>query len=139
VADTFNATSSSAVWVLVSARGSGGLVRAQLPFNMSRGLDHETGPVTPAVRPLTDACRWHFAGFGWMQVGPAPGSVHYRGLVFPLWLPVLLTLLPAVLLFRRARRAPPPTACKSCGYDLRATAPHAPCPECGAARLAATR
>jgi hypothetical protein len=51
-------------------------------------------------------------------------------LVVPLWLPLGLAALPAALLWFGDRRRPP-NACPHCRYDLSATPPSAPCPECG--------
>jgi hypothetical protein len=60
-------------------------------------------------------------------------------LVIPLWAPLLLTGAPAawmwrcrLILARRRRRG----GCPGCGYDLRATSPGLPCPECGRAASA---
>jgi len=52
------------------------------------------------------------------------------GLSIPLWMVVLVPLVPgAVRLLRRALR--PKGLCRACGYDLRGTDADSPCPECG--------
>jgi hypothetical protein len=62
---------------------------------------------------------------------------------FALWLPVLMLLPLAALLWRPTalewwrtfwRR----TGCPTCGYSLTGLLPNAPCPECGAARARAS-
>lgn len=45
--------------------------------------------------------------------------------------PILLTSLPAVLLWYTDRRRPRPHACPKCSYDRRGLAPDTKCPECG--------
>ena len=55
-----------------------------------------------------------------------PGPVHFT-------MPVLLSILPFVWLFRwRKRRSLPDNPCPSCGYDLTANTT-GECPECGEA------
>jgi hypothetical protein len=48
----------------------------------------------------------------------------------PMWIPGSATLLAALALFRLDRRGLP-NSCPHCRYDLSATPPSAPCPECG--------
>ena len=63
------------------------------------------------------------------HVEPPPISCGFTAVGVPLWAPlVLFSLLPAVRLWRRRKRAKPGT-CPACGYDLRATPGR--CPECG--------
>jgi hypothetical protein len=52
------------------------------------------------------------------------------GVSLPLWAPASATLLASVLLFCLDRRRPP-NSCPHCHYDLSATPPSSPCPECG--------
>ncbi len=57
----------------------------------------------------------------------------------PLWMFAVLAGVPGAVLFTlgcRARRRAKAGACAKCGYDLRASASGAPCPECGAAVIA---
>jgi hypothetical protein len=51
----------------------------------------------------------------------------------PLWIPGSASLLAALILFRLDRRQGP-GLCPRCRYDLSATPPSAPCPECGRAQ-----
>lgn len=80
---------------------------------------------------------WHFAGFNFAkdQLNPTPTIAwHYRAMIVPYWLLVLLLAwLPLrrlqrwSLQHRRIRRG----QCPACGYDLRHSAGR--CPECGVA------
>jgi ssDNA-binding Zn-finger/Zn-ribbon topoisomerase 1 len=54
------------------------------------------------------------------------GSIVWKVRI-PLWLPLLATAIPVVLLHRRRPR---PNHCPKCNYDRSAT-PNLPCPECG--------
>jgi hypothetical protein len=49
----------------------------------------------------------------------------------PLWAPGSASLLGALVLFYLDRRRRLPNSCPRCRYDLSATPPSAPCPECG--------
>lgn len=54
-----------------------------------------------------------------------------RMLLVPLWIPFVLTGLPAAYLLWRNRRSIPPNHCCTCGYDLTGNVSGV-CPECGA-------
>jgi hypothetical protein len=70
------------------------------------------------------------------------GNVQYLGpaytyLCVPLWPFVLITGLPAALLWsgdHARRRAERLGHCRACGYDRRGLAAQSPCPECGSTR-----
>ena len=49
----------------------------------------------------------------------------------PLWLPLLIFLIPTLWLWRLDRRHQPPGHCEKCGYNLTANTSGI-CPECGA-------
>jgi hypothetical protein len=62
---------------------------------------------------------------------PRKGTHHQYGVV--LLYPVLLTALPAALLWYADCRRSKPGACGRCGYDRAGLAADAKCPECGTA------
>lgn len=69
----------------------------------------------------------------------APNRRGFRPAFFalPLWFPLALVAIPTSLLWRphlRNRRLARIHLCPHCRYDLAATAPAAPCPECGKVR-----
>lgn len=85
------------------------------------------------------AWTWHF--FAIPSVCEAmyiPGQFRSQG-YFTIkticWIPIALTLASSapwlILGWRAHRRANRPGRCRDCGYDLGATPPGAPCPECG--------
>jgi hypothetical protein len=51
------------------------------------------------------------------------------GMIFPLWIPLLIVAIPTVFLWRRGRRRPP-GHCQNCGYNLTGNVSGV-CPECG--------
>ncbi len=62
-----------------------------------------------------------------------------RGVLFPIWSPMLIVLACTCLAWRadvRAMRRARVGLCAACGYDLAGTAADAVCPECGKARSA---
>jgi hypothetical protein len=63
---------------------------------------------------------FYFLGFGFEHNGGT-------AVMFPLWLPTLLFLLPLFLAWRDHRKRL--GRCTKCGYDLRASTER--CPECG--------
>jgi hypothetical protein len=85
-------------------------------------------PWSLRIKPLpsTDEA-WGRATWDFDQswVGPA----QYLFLEAPVYAPALLALAGAATLFRLDR--PRPGLCSHCRYDLSATPPSAPCPECG--------
>ena len=82
-----------------------------------------------------DGLRRPAPSLGW---GFEYGRAHFRGvspfeslwISVPLWAPFLLFSASAVWLWRLDRK-PKPGHCPRCRYDLSATPPAAPCPECG--------
>ncbi|MCC6660600.1 MAG: hypothetical protein IT437_06910 [Phycisphaerales bacterium] len=68
----------------------------------------------------------------WPRYERAGSSTPLSTLLVPLWIPLLLAVLPTAWAWRHAFRARAgPTACHACGYDLAGLAPATPCPECG--------
>src|SRR5262249_52744417 len=80
-------------------------------------IRHAAAPVT---RP-----RWRFAFVWWRSKHVASLDVEV-----PLWIPASASLLAALILSYLDRRGLP-SSCPHCRYDLSATPPSAPCPECG--------
>ncbi len=76
------------------------------------------------------------AGFDYHSYDARSGR-RYTSLVFPLWAPIALLLLPALVWTRqmmrrrRQRRRLRSGLCVQCGYDVRSSIER--CPECGAA------
>jgi len=83
--------------------------------------------------PPTNSPRWlmKVIGIGW---GSYLGPYSIRSLIFPAWIPVILTaVLPTVWLIRpRGSRRPPLGFCQNCGYNLTGNVSGI-CPECGTA------
>ena len=57
-------------------------------------------------------------------------GIHGTVLQLPLWLPLLILLIPTLLLWRRDRRKPRPGFCRVCDYDLTGNTTGRS-PECG--------
>lgn len=68
----------------------------------------------------------------WYTLPGGGGGICITNVIIPLWT-IALTLAAFALFARRRSRPPLPGHCRTCGYDLQATAPEAPCPECGRA------
>ncbi|MBX3386252.1 MAG: hypothetical protein KF768_06760 [Phycisphaeraceae bacterium] len=82
--------------------------------------------------------RWDFRLMPWrMGLDSYYRDPWFSYASLPTWsLPLLMSVLCAWRWVRRvvvARRHRAPNACAKCGYDLSATPPDLPCPECGAA------
>jgi hypothetical protein len=68
----------------------------------------------------------------WIDFGPDTTGLFF--VLIPLWLPLLLTLIPTTIAWRldaRARRLAILGRCTQCSYDLAGLPADAPCPECG--------
>ena len=108
------------------------------------GPDKESRPyrVWPAWG-RTSFRNWGFADRGrffggvsyseFVELGPPAISYLDTHLAIPYWMPLALTGGgPALwLIWKFTRRRPKPGCCGKCGYDLRAHAAGARCPECG--------
>lgn len=93
----------------------------------SWGLGSASAHAIYAIRPRNGA------GFGWgTHAWEKYGRYREWRLIFPLWLPTLLTaVLPTIWIVQRVKhkRRQVSGRCIKCGYDLRASKER--CPECG--------
>ncbi|MFM9996191.1 MAG: hypothetical protein ACKVU4_10360 [Phycisphaerales bacterium] len=97
-------------------------------FNAWGGIEKAYAPARTSFRRKS---RWDF-----IPPRPLPRfAIDSRGfgLTLPLWLPLVLTAVPGVWLWRLDRRASP-GCCAACGYDLAGLTPGAACPECGSGK-----
>jgi hypothetical protein len=139
--------------VLVSAYANCGVVTAGWlhckpvgPVPPDFDVEDNVRLVPPQMWTTDEPFRWDVASFphvwGFARKDsvklsltlPTPVNEHYRGVCFPLWLPLVLTAVaPGLQLraIRRRRRRVREVRCAGCGYDLRATPGR--CPECGVA------
>ncbi|HZL36674.1 MAG TPA: hypothetical protein VFC78_15245 [Tepidisphaeraceae bacterium] len=140
------ATGFNHMWTNLSLyRGCIGYLRTDSRSNLSVGVNGEWSKIRLRRLPLNQldspvalkyANGW---GFGYKNLTylEAPQyynavSETYRGLVVPLWLPLLLLSILPIIQFRkyaRRKRQSRDGCCLSCGYDLRASPDR--CPECG--------
>lgn len=65
----------------------------------------------------------------WIFWFPFIGIIFGSVIVIPLWIPLLLGLIPSFVAWRRSRRTPP-HCCQQCGYNLTGNESGV-CPECG--------
>lgn len=114
---------------------------ANFEFGASRKLvDVQTDRVVAQVfiAKYAGKIRWDFRLMPWrMGLDSYYRDPWFSYASLPTWsLPLLMSVLCAWRWVRRvvvARRHRAPNACAKCGYDLSATPPDLPCPECGAA------
>ena len=71
---------------------------------------------------------WHF---DWYEPGPPPPPKMWV-VVFPLWIPLLIVIVPTAILWHRDPGRVLPGHCRKCGYDLTGNV-SGRCPECGKA------
>jgi len=74
---------------------------------------------------------FHTYGLTWVKGGLCPWIGGNRRWSAPLWLPLMLGIVPTAILWYRDRR-PPKGHCQACGYDLTGNVSGV-CPECGEA------
>ncbi len=86
---------------------------------------------------------WHLSAsrtaptFAWKFAQSTDPVRRERSLTIPLWAPLLIPLVPALLLWRaesRDRRRARKGFCFTCGYDCSGQPPQTACPECGMQR-----
>jgi len=120
-------------------RGSIGAVDAYMIDDIRQGIHFQGGPSHPFGPPKRPAffdalgfCIMREQGLGGSNNGVPFLDWDIRHVVVPSWFVLLLAIpLPTLwILDRRRQRRLPAAACKTCGYDLRASADR--CPECGA-------
>ena len=104
-------------------------------FGTGTGRFHLESDTRPSGYTLPD----QYQGPHWItHLGMDPKSrSDWRGCMFPIWLPMLLTAVApawAGSLVIRNRRRRALGRCSTCGYDLRATPSLGRCPECGTPR-----
>jgi hypothetical protein len=97
-------------------------------YDRYRRNAYNSGPTDDPVLRCGPVALWDFS----MSSSSLGGAGHTWGLGMPIWLAILISLMPAAFWaergFRRAMRRRH-GRCRACGYDLRATADR--CPECG--------
>lgn len=82
---------------------------------------------------------WHFGetdGTGLRWLPRWQTTTPWTDVSFPLWIPVVVLLVPTVLLWVKFGRWAAEMQCSACGYDRSGLPESAPCPECGRARVA---
>ncbi|MDB5301632.1 MAG: hypothetical protein JWO87_3295 [Phycisphaerales bacterium] len=134
-ADVVEWGDSRRIWAVTASRG-----RAQLSHIWVLGecrLAHEGGIARRAESPVDLQWKWPTRPGGnpnreTYNFGDGTGIVNDKLAAVPLWVLMLLTMLPAggwcALQLRRGSRRHR-GHCRQCGYDLRATPDR--CPECG--------
>jgi hypothetical protein len=136
------AASTSVVVAVLFASGWGGVswkwdsVWGTTSFSLGRGWlaayrVHEfhgepQWPGTVRTWPSDGGPQWRY----WFEWELHRGFAYYAAI--PLWAPCAAGLLTAAILWRVDRRRP--GLCRHCHYDLSATPPSTPCPECGRAQ-----
>ena len=106
--------------VVVSIAGAGVLVYPATQGTPAAFLEPNIGNFVPWI--LT-----YVSPGGSVPAGIMPRGWTLRG--YPLWMPFVGALIPAVIAWKRLRR-PLPGHCRKCGYDLTGNT-SGTCPECG--------
>jgi hypothetical protein len=105
---------------VVVGAGAIGCVSAEIPYEWPGGHPVHAGPVF--LDRNTDPLEWWFLS--------ETGSVQSVWAA-PLWMPLVGTLVPGIVLERRTRHVR--GHCRVCRYDLSGLPGGSPCPECGQA------
>lgn len=130
----FQATDYGLPNTAYSARGIVGFIHGpRLPYDTRKGLYVRS--FARGAGPGTDLS-WHWSPHYWSRPEPFGRYTQFEVEV-PLWIPILLTGVPSLLLWRkelrrRERARSEVGACANCGYDRRGlAAAKSRCPECG--------
>jgi hypothetical protein len=95
-----------------------------------RGWHLALGPATEPLYPGMDVLPGSGSSSRGVQTPTMSSSVISSYVTLPIWLLLLVSLIPTLLLWRRELRRPAPGFCRHCDYDLTGNT-SGRCPECG--------